>query len=245
MNLAITKGAQLVYLGDDLRCCAALLSPTRKRHDAVSAELVAAFDNGNEGHVLRRARRGREVPLLAFRAFVKIDNSAFAIERAADQFRQTVRGAGPGDQVYRGAVIEKRRAFQLRHAPHNADNRFFSQTLTSDFSNAREDFVCRSFAHGTSVEDDHVCALRRFGETESSGAQANDCAFAVSDVHLAAKCFEVNRRAHEVACNNSQSLTDFALSFLSIRMRRFAKMFTTVWCLTHRTAPGSIGLSLY
>src|SRR5437763_17113916 len=48
VNLAIASGAQLVYLGNDLRCRAALFSPTRERNDAVGAKLVTAFDDGNE-----------------------------------------------------------------------------------------------------------------------------------------------------------------------------------------------------
>src|SRR5437762_676266 len=74
------------------------------------------------------------------------------------------------------------------------------QTLASNFPNAREDFVCRSFTH---------------------------------------------RTGNENVYNNIQSLADFAVSFLSIRMRLLAKMFTGNTRLTHRTAPSSIGLSLY
>src|SRR5216684_2421835 len=133
MNLAITKIPQLVYFGDDVRWGATLLSPPRKRHDAISAELVTPFDNRNKGDVLRSARRSREVPLFALRTLVQIYDSAFAIQRPANQFRQAISGARAGYDIYRRTVIEDALAFELRHAPHDADNGVSIQSLASDF----------------------------------------------------------------------------------------------------------------
>jgi hypothetical protein len=84
MNFLVTVPTQLVNLCDDVGCGAALLSATRVRHDAISAELVAAFDDGNERHVLRRALASRYVPNFALGTFVQVNHATLAVERPRD-----------------------------------------------------------------------------------------------------------------------------------------------------------------
>src|SRR5207244_4483235 len=52
MNLAIAMPAQLVDLGDDFGSGSTLFATARIRNNAVSAELVASFDDWNKGDVL-------------------------------------------------------------------------------------------------------------------------------------------------------------------------------------------------
>src|SRR6476661_8234828 len=123
-----------MYLRDDIGRRTTLFSTTGKRHDAVSAELVAAFDDRNKSYVLRSPSSCRDVPLLTVGAFAGVDDPAFAIEGAIHQFGQPVGSAGPDNEIYRRAVIEKRLPFQLRHTTHDSDQRFTAQTRPANFA---------------------------------------------------------------------------------------------------------------
>src|SRR5260370_1430981 len=52
MDFAITIVTQLLYFSYDLNRGATLFSSARIRNNTISAELVAAFDDGNKGDVL-------------------------------------------------------------------------------------------------------------------------------------------------------------------------------------------------
>ena len=52
MNFAIAVVTQLLYFSYDLNRGATLFSSARIRNNAIRAELVAAFDDGNKGNVL-------------------------------------------------------------------------------------------------------------------------------------------------------------------------------------------------
>src|SRR6476660_5213097 len=97
MNLFVTVTSQLVNLGNDVCGGATLLTPARIRHDAVSTELVTAFDDGDKRDVLRCALSRRHIPDFTLMTFIQIDYATFAVQRSGDQLRQTIRRASARD----------------------------------------------------------------------------------------------------------------------------------------------------
>src|SRR5436853_2631147 len=106
MNLFVPVTPQLANLGDDVRGGATLLTPARIRHDAVSTELVTAFDDWDKRDVLRCALSRGHIPDFTFMTFIQVDYATFAIERSGDQLRQPIRRARARDYVNRRRVIK-------------------------------------------------------------------------------------------------------------------------------------------
>ena len=106
----------------------------------------------------------------------------------------------------------------MGHATHHADHRFIIETLATNFADASENFVRGAFPNRAGVEDYYISVFGRVFEIKTRGVQTNCSSLAVSDIHLATECFEINRRAHEWSRDNSQSLTDFGASFLLTRI---------------------------
>src|SRR5215471_8921094 len=134
-------------LGNDIRRRATLLATARVWHDAISAELVAAFDNGNEGDIPGGARRRRHIPHFTSGAFIEINDAAFTFERPRNQLRQTIRSSRARNHRDHGAGVKDRRAFQLRHTTHHADEGLVAEAPAPDLADARKDLVRRALAN--------------------------------------------------------------------------------------------------
>jgi len=159
-------------------------------HDAISAELVAAF--------LHRQERARPA-FLALRQRVKLGDGghigigrALAVRCLVEHFGQAVIGLRANHDGNRRRARHNLLSLGLRDAARDCDQRCLTRLVARlhQAANVRIDLLSRLFADVAGVEDDEIGLLALRRGRYAAFAQQFGHALAIIDVHLAAEAFD-------------------------------------------------------
>ncbi len=202
---------------DDVSLGPHALVPPRVGYDAEAAEVVAAFD---DGHVRlhriappRHPQRKRHIVV-----GIEIEQlSAAALAGLLHEHRQPANRLRADDDIrHARRSLEDGRAFLLRHAAGDRDNRVVAmlRRQLAKLAQPRVQLLLGALADAASVDHDHVGVGGLRGGFEAGLLQEPRHPLGVVEVHLAAERFDEVRTRH---AHPSLSLFRFRLS-TSIRL---------------------------
>ncbi len=186
-DLARAAVDQRMRLGDDVGGRSADLGAAGVGHDAISAEFVAAFLDGEEGRRSAAAARGHSLELRN-RRHVGVERPA-AARRLGDQFGQAMIGLRTDDDVDQRRAPLRLGAFGLGDAAGQGDHRLRA-ILAAQPADVRIGPLRRFLADVAGVEHDEIGVLALACRGHAAARQQLAHALAVIDVHLAAEAFD-------------------------------------------------------
>ncbi len=171
---------------------AAALLASRVGNNAIGAELVASFDNGDVAAVRVGARGKLGFESLFGLAVVETGDARLPCLQPAQHLRQFAIGGRSGNQRNIGSALEDPLPFLLRHAAQN-DKAFARGIELLVIVQAVEDLLFGFVADRASVVEDQVGGNFRIHLLVALMAKSADDFFRVMDIHLATESFKIER----------------------------------------------------
>src|SRR5262245_54961709 len=184
---------------------------TRVRHDAETAVLVAAFDDGHPRAdtvgAPRQTERKRNVVVRA-----EIDLRAPLGLRLRNQHRQHARAASANYNVHLRRTLEQRRAFLLGDAPGNGNERFAHGLFREDaeFAETRVELLLCVLADAARVDDNDIGLAIIVRTVVPCGFKQSSHLLGVVVVHLTTVRLDQVLPAHPRPLARRLSLSPFA-----------------------------------
>ena len=181
--IAVLHG--LLDLADDVLGQAAALTAAHIRHDAVSAEVVAAVHDWHPSREAARACDGYVVRQLRLAELHVDDVTVLRLDLLHD-VRELVDLVGAEHEVDVRRALDECIALFLRHAARDAEDQLRVLALEAlDLANLAVDAVLRRLAHAAGVDEDEVCLLHRLRPLIADRAELPHHALRIALVHLA------------------------------------------------------------
>ena len=180
----------LLHLTHHVGQLAAPLRPSRKRHDAVGAAIVAAALYGDP----------RLDPLEATRHHVLVmllevevgGGELLALTRAIEERRQRLIAIRANDQRHMLGLIEHTAAQSLRHTPGDPDDGVGLHE-TTQFTKPPDHARFRVLANGTGIDQDDIGTIGRVDGLVPMRGQLAVHEFRIGHVHLATVGLDIDR----------------------------------------------------
>ena len=186
MDLGVAKPGDALRFGQHGGRGAGALLAARVRNNAVGAELVAAFDDGDVAAVRIGPRGELGVEGLVGLAVVETSDAGLPRLKPVEHLRQVPIAGRTGDQRDVGRALEDALAFLLSDAAEDAEELAFALHLLVLVQPVK-DLLLRLIADGTGVIEDQVGVSLVDHLGIALLLQRADHLFGVVRIHLAAK----------------------------------------------------------
>lgn len=188
--IAVLHG--LLNLMHDVLRQAAALAAAHIRHDAISAEIVAAVHDWHPSREAARACDGYVVRQLRLAELHVDDVTVLRLDLLHD-VRELVDLVGAEHEVDVRRALDERIALFLRHAARDAEDQLWVLALEAlDLADLAVDAVLRRLAHAAGVDEDEVCLLHQLRPLIADRAELPHHALRIALVHLASVYYHFN-----------------------------------------------------